>query len=80
VTARNWADPDIERTRRVVDGLRYHRRHVMPFGCPAGCGSLHECGVGEPIDGPVDFADSAIWVTRGGAPALSSLREQVMAA
>jgi hypothetical protein len=48
-------------------------------GCPAGCGLWHECGIGEPIGGPVDYLDSAIFVLRDGTPALSSLREQVAA-
>jgi hypothetical protein len=71
--SRDWEDPDVERTRRVVDGLRHGRtEHVI--GCPAGCGSFHECGVGEAIDGPVDYLDSAVWVMRDGAPALTDLR------
>jgi hypothetical protein len=51
-------------------------------GCPRGCPPRrHEwpCLVGEPIDGPVDYLDSAIFVIRDGAPALSSLRGQVAA-
>jgi hypothetical protein len=52
---------------------------AMLTGCPAGCGLWHECGVGEPIDGNVDYLDSGIFVIRNGAAGLSSLREQVAA-
>ena len=54
---------------------------VTPTGCPNGCGAFHElpCLVGEQIGNPVDYLDSAIFVIRGGTPALSSLREQVAA-
>jgi hypothetical protein len=48
---------------------------TMLLGCPAGCGKWHECGVGEPIVGHIDYLDSAIFVMRDGAPALTSLRQ-----
>jgi hypothetical protein len=52
-----------------------------PTGCPRGCGSYHElpCLVGEPIPVVADYLDSGVFVLRNGAPALSSLREQVAA-
>jgi hypothetical protein len=46
-------------------------------GCPAGCGEWHECGVGEPIEVVVDFAESAVFV--GSPPRLSSLSGLVAA-
>jgi hypothetical protein len=54
---------------------------VALTGCPRGCGAYHElpCPVGRPIDSPVDYLDSGTFVIRDGAPALSSLREQVAA-
>jgi hypothetical protein len=47
-------------------------------GCPAGCGSWHECGVGEPIEVVVDFSRSAIWT--GNPPKLSDLQSTAVAA
>jgi hypothetical protein len=55
---------------------------IVLTGCPRGCPPRwHEwpCLVGVPIDDPVDYLDSAVFVIRNGAPALSSLREQVAA-
>ena len=50
-----WDDPDIERSRRVVDGLRYHRCGVIQLGCPAGCDSFHECGADAAIRAVADY-------------------------
>jgi hypothetical protein len=55
---------------------------IVPTGCPRGCPPRwHEwpCLIGAPIDGPVDYLDSGIFIIRGGSAALSSLREQVAA-